>query len=191
VQAKRRPVSLLHFTAGHSLRKDSLGELGRVAQAQKEGLLKKGGVLQVGLRGPSRDGEESQEALRAGFERLSVDNVRWDIHASMEAIRNVTDGNTVYVSVDLSALDPSTCPGVTQPSPGGLSSWELQQGLRSLVGADVVGFDVVGLCPDFDTSDLTSIMAVGVIHEVLSVVAESRDGSRVSLIGGSSGRTSA
>jgi arginase family enzyme len=80
---------------------------------------------------------------------------------------------------------------VTRPSPGGLNSWETQQVLRSLVGADIVGFDVVGLCPRADTSDLTSIVAVNIVHEILAAVADTREGSRVSLIGGSVGRTSA
>jgi arginase family enzyme len=191
VQAKRRPVTFLHLTASHGLRRDSTGEGGMVRLAQEQGLLKKGGVLQVGVRGPCFDADESQDAFRGGFERLTIDNVRWDIHAAMEGIRNVTGGHTVYVSVDLASLDPSVCPGVTRPVPGGLSSWEVQQVLRSLVGADIVGFDVVGMCPSYDTSALTSIMAVAVLHELLSVVAESRDNSRVSLIGGSSGRTSA
>lgn len=191
VQAKRRPVSFLHLSAAHGLRQNCPSERGMLALAQREGLLKRGGVLQIGVRGPASDAEEIQDALRFGFERLSVDNVRWDIHASMAAIRNITDGHTVYVSVDLAALDPSVCPGVTRPCLGGLTSWEVQQILRSLVGADIVGFDVVGVCPAYDTSDLTGLMAVGVMHEVLSVVAESRDSSRASLVGGRSGRTSA
>lgn len=191
LQAKRRPVKVVQLTASHSLRVDTDGEGGMMRQAHKEQLLMSKSVLQIGLRGPSHDRDEPQDAFRAGFERLTIDEVRWDIHGSMAAIRKLAAGAPIYLSVDLSCLDPSICPGVTRPSPGGLNSWETQQVLRSLVGADIVGFDVVGLCPHADTSDLTSIVAVNILHEILAAVADTREGSRVSLIGGSVGRTSA
>lgn len=191
LQAKRRPVKVVQLTASHSLRVDTEGEGGMMRRAHKEQLLMSKSVLQVGVRGPSHNRDEPQDAFRAGFERLTVDEVRWDIHGSMATIRKLAAGAPIYLSVDLSCLDPSTCPGVTRPSPGGLNSWETQQVLRALVGTDIVGFDVVGLCPKWDSSDLTSVMAVNVLHEILAAVADTRDGSRVSLIGGSVGRTSA
>ncbi len=191
LQAKRRPVSLVHLTARHDLGCPLKGETGCMTAAVKEGLLRKGGVLQIGVRGSSRDGDESQEAFRAGFERLTIDDVRWDIHGSMETVRAMVGSSALYVSIDLSAFDPSVCPGVTLPSPGGLTSWEGQQVLRALVGADIVGFDVVGACPRFDQSELTSVVAVAMLHEVLSTVAAGRMSARVSVTGGSSGRTSA
>lgn len=191
LQAKRRPVTVVQLTASHSLRTDTEGEGGMMRRAHKEELLKSKSVLQIGVRGPSHDRDEPQDAFRSGFERLTVDEVRWDIHGSMATIRKLAGGAPIYLSVDLSCLDPSACPGVTRPSPGGLSSWETQQVLRALVGADIVGFDVVGLCPSWDSAELTSIMAVNVLHEILAAVADTRDGSRVSLVGGSVGRTSA
>lgn len=191
LQAKRRPVTVVQLTPSHSLRVDTDGEGGMMRRAHKELLLKSKSVLQVGVRGPSHDRDEPQDAFRSGFERLSVDEVRWDIHGSMATIRKLAGGAPIYLSVDLSCLDPSICPGVTRPSPGGLNSWEAQQVLRALVGADIVAFDVVGLCPRWDSSELTSVMAVNILHEILAAVADTRDGSRVSLVGGSVGRTSA
>jgi guanidinopropionase len=191
LQAKRRPVTVVQLTASHSLRVDSEGEGGMMRRAHKEQLLKSKNVLQIGVRGPSHNRDEPQDAFRSGFERLTVDEVRWDIHGSMAAVRKLAGGAPIYLSVDLSCMDPSICPGVTRPSPGGLNSWEMQQVLRSLVGADIVGFDVVGLCPRWDASDLASVVAVNILHEILAAVADTRDGSRVSLLGGSVGRTSA
>ncbi len=191
IQAKRRPVKVIHLSASHGLRGETKGEGGTMKRAHEEQLLKSKSVLQIGVRGPSQDDDEPREALRAGFERLTVDDVRSDIHGSMETIRSVAIGAPIYLSVDLSCLDPSVCPGVTRPCPGGLNSWEAQQVFRSLVGADLVGFDVSGLCPAWDSSELTSIMAVNILHEVLAAVADARDGSRVSLVGGSVGRNSA
>lgn len=191
LQAKRRPVKVIHLSASHSLRADTMGEGGMMRRAHEERLLKSKSVLQIGVRGPSHDEDEPQAALRAGFERLTVDDVRWDIHGSMETIRSVAGGAPIYLSVDLSCFDPSVCPGVTRPCPGGLNSWEAQQVFRSLVGADLVGFDLNGLCPAWDASELTSVLAVNILHEILAAVAGTRDASRVSLVGGSVGRNSA
>lgn len=190
-QAKRRPVSLLHITAKSRCRDEDQGEAGMLHCAQSEGLLREHGVLQVGVRGPSRDGAETQRALSYGFERLTVDDVRWDIHGAMETVRARAAQGVLYVSVDLSAFELAVCPGVSRPAPGGLSCWEVQQVLRASLGADIIGFDVVGLCPPADLSDMTAIVAVSVLHELLGIIAEGRSSSRVSWLPGSSGRSSA
>jgi len=190
-QAKRRPVALLHLTPSHRMRAGEATESGMLRLANQEALVRPQSVLQVGVRNGGAHGDESQEAFRAGFERLSMDDVRWDVHGSMETIRRLVAGSALYVSIDLSVFDPSVCPGVTRPVPGGLSSWEGQQILRALVGADIIGFDVVGYCPPFDLSDLTSVVAVDVLQEVLAALASSRSSARLSVTGGSQGRTSA
>lgn len=190
-QAKRRPVSLLHLTAKNRCREEDLLEGGTLSHAMSESLLRKGGVLQVGVRGPSRDGLESSRALSFGFERLTMDDVRWDIHGSMETVRRWAGQGSLYISIDLSAFDHGACPGVVRPAPGGLSCWEAQQVLRALLGADIIGFDVVGLCPEADVSQITAISAVSLLHELLAVIAEGRTGSRISEMPGGHGRTSA
>ena len=58
------------------------------------------------------------------------------------------------------------------------SSWELQQILRALVGADVVGFDVVEICPAHDHAGITAQLGVSVIQEILSSVADTRRSAR-------------
>jgi agmatinase len=57
-------------------------------------------------------------------------------------------GDTVYVTLDLDALDPSVMPAVGTPEPGGMD-WRttvrfLRRAFKEKV---VVGFDVVELCP--------------------------------------------
>jgi agmatinase len=56
----------------------------------------------------------------------------------------------VYVSVDLDVLDPAYAPGVGNPEPAGLSTRELLELLHGLGGKQVVGFDIVELCPAYD-----------------------------------------
>ena len=55
----------------------------------------------------------------------------------------------VYITVDLDVLDPSIMPAVSTPEPGGISWYYLLSLLRKVnQSRQVVGFDVVELCPD-------------------------------------------
>lgn len=56
--------------------------------------------------------------------------------------------HNVYVTIDLDVFDPSEMPAVGTPEPGGLSWFEVLCILRQVASnANVVGFDVVELCP--------------------------------------------
>jgi agmatinase len=57
-------------------------------------------------------------------------------------------GPDVYLTLDLDVLDPSIMPAVGTPEPGGLLWYETLDFLKELVRKkNVVGFDVVELCP--------------------------------------------
>lgn len=57
-------------------------------------------------------------------------------------------GPDVYLTFDLDALDPSIMPAVGTPEPGGLLWYETLDFLKELIQRkNVVGFDVVELCP--------------------------------------------
>ncbi len=63
-----------------------------------------------------------------------------------EAISKLTE--TVYVTIDLDALDPSIMPSVGTPVPGGFQWFTLLKFLRKLSKAKkVVGFDLMELMP--------------------------------------------
>jgi arginase family enzyme len=64
------------------------------------------------------------------------------------------------------------------PVPGGLSTWELQQILRALVGAEIAGFDVVEIAPAYDTSGMTGMLGVTILQELLAALADTRRGAR-------------
>lgn len=54
----------------------------------------------------------------------------------------------IYLSIDVDVLDPSVMPSTGTPEPGGLSWYDTIAVLEALVaGREVVGFDLVELCP--------------------------------------------
>lgn len=58
-------------------------------------------------------------------------------------------GDTVFITFDLDALDPSIMPSTGTPEPGGLFWYETLEFLRQVFEErNVVGFDLVELCPN-------------------------------------------
>lgn len=179
--AKKRAVGLIHIDAFHdTLPGDGQGVHHRnvIRHAVAEKLIRLDSAMQIGVRGPCDSAAEQAFALGHGFEVVTMDEVRWDFHAVVSQVRKMVSRGSLYVSVDLCALDPSVAPGVSTPAPGGMSSWQLQQILRALVGADIVGFDVVELSPGHDTSGLASGVATIAIQEILSAIADTRRSAR-------------
>ena len=149
-----------------------------VRHAVTEGLIRPDWTIQIGLRGPYSNAGDLSFALSHGFEIVNVDEVKWDLHSAVSTLRKVVRQGPVYVSVDIAALDPAQAPGVGIPWPGGMTSWELQQMLRALVGSEIVGFDVVEICPPFDLSDITAHAGVMVLQEILAAIADTRRSAR-------------
>jgi len=143
-----------------------------------EGLVRTDCALQIGLRGPYPTSDEYALAFAKGIDTIGVDEVRWDIHAVVSQVRRLVQRGALYVSVDLAALDPAFAPGVSFPVPGGMSTWELQQILRALVGGEILGFDVVGLAPAYDHAGISALAAVGALHEILAALADTRRSAR-------------
>ena len=79
----------------------------------------------------------------------------------------------VYVSIDIDVLDPCYAPGTGYPIPGGLSYRQLWNCLQILThNFQVIGFDVVEVCPPFDSSEITAITAARIIMEFLGFIIQ-------------------
>ncbi|MFQ5657500.1 MAG: agmatinase [Candidatus Methylomirabilales bacterium] len=73
----------------------------------------------------------------------------------------------VYLSIDMDVVDPAFAPGVSTPEPGGWSSTELLQVLSRMGDLNVVGMDIVEVCPPYDSSGITATLAAKVLREAL------------------------
>ncbi|MEE9539309.1 MAG: agmatinase [candidate division NC10 bacterium] len=76
-------------------------------------------------------------------------------------------GKPVYLTIDIDVVDPAFAPGVSTPEPGGWSSGELLQVLSRMGDLEVVGMDLVEVCPPSDPSGITSTLAAKVLREAL------------------------
>jgi arginase family enzyme len=145
-----------------------------IRHAVQERLVRPEATMQLGVRGPFSSADDLAFALGRGFEVVSTDEVRWDLHAVVSQVRRLAEKGTLYVSIDVSVLDPAFAPGTGFPVPGGLSTWELQQILRALVGADIAGFDIVEVAPPYDPSGITGAVGVTILQELLAALADTR-----------------
>lgn len=181
-RAKLKSVGVLHIdsctdTAG-PVGSRELHQFSVLRRAAEEGLVRPECVLQVGVRGPHQSDRELEYSLGKGFDIVKVDDVKWDIHSAVSQIRRIVRKGGLYVSVDVSALDPAFAPGAGASRPGGMNAWELQQLIRALVGAQIVGFDVVEVSPPNDPSGLAALVGASVLHEILAVIADTHRSAR-------------
>lgn len=119
-------------------------------------------VIQVGIRSMSRE-----EASDADWDRifpaheLYVDKTKYE-----KAIDMLTDN--VYITIDLDVFDPSLIPSTGTPEPGGPGYNEIMNFLKEVIWKkNVVGFDVVELCPN-PANKAPDFVAAKIIYQLLS-----------------------
>ncbi len=66
-------------------------------------------------------------------------------------------------------LDPSAAPGTGTQEIGGVTTKELLEVVHMIARADVdvIGADLVEVCPAYDQSDMTAIAAAKVLREMM------------------------
>lgn len=80
---------------------------------------------------------------------------------------------SLYLSIDMDAIDPAEAPAVANPSPEGIGVTELLDLVGGIVDERLVGLDLTEVSPSYD-SGLTSIQAAYVVLETLYAHAKMR-----------------
>lgn len=100
-------------------------------------------ITQVGIRSQCVEELPFFEKDRLFYAHQIFDNNQWQA----KAIDTLTEN--VYVTIDLDVFDPSVLPSTGTPEPGGLTYYQVLHFLRSVFASkNVVGFDIVELCPN-------------------------------------------
>lgn len=94
------------------------------------------------------------------------------------AVSEALDGpDHLYISLDIDVLDPAFAPGTGTPEPAGLSTRELFPMLRRLAqDTNLVGAEVVEVCPASDPGYSTALNAHRSVMEMLTGIAIRRSG---------------
>ena len=121
-------------------------------------------VIQIGIR--SMAAEELDKVNKNGI--FFAHNLYYDKSLYNKAIELLTEN--VYITIDLDVFDPSLIPSTGTPEPGGPDYFEIMHFLREVVRRkNVVGFDVVELCPS-PVNKSSDFIAAKIIYQLLSYV---------------------
>ncbi len=93
-----------------------------------------------------------------GGEIVTAEEVGDDPVEAADRALSAVETDHLYVSVDIDVLDAAAGPGVSAPTPGGITTRELFRLVRLLASVDrLLGFEIVEtaplLCPDGRTAD--------------------------------------
>ncbi len=119
-------------------------------------------IVQVGIRSMS-----AEELPFVERERMFYSHELYnDKNLYKKAIDKLSEN--VYITIDLDVFDPSLLPSTGTPEPGGPAYFELMHFLRDVIkNRNVVGFDVVELCPS-ETNKAPDFIAAKIIYQLLS-----------------------
>ena len=180
VAARHGSVAVLHVdahldTSGPEVWGDAWHHGTPLRHALEEQLVAPGQLHQVGIRGPlGAPGDLAVGAAHGarvhGADEVAERGVRAVVREILAAVGDLP----LYLTFDVDAVDPAFAPGTGTPVPGGLTSREAIQLVRSLAGTRLVGMDVVEVCPPFDHADATSQLAAHLLFEGLAVAALAR-----------------
>ena len=121
-------------------------------------------IVQAGIR--SMDTSE-KELIEMGNVFFAQDILHKNKNVWMnEVVSRLSE--KVYVTIDLDVFDPSIMSSTGTPEPGGLSWYDTLALLKMVVeNKDVVGFDVVELCPNKNNKS-PDFLAAKLIYKLLS-----------------------
>ncbi len=119
-------------------------------------------IVQVGIRSMSVEELPFAESDRIFY----AHQLYYDKKLYRKAIDKLT--TNVYITIDLDVFDPSIMPSTGTPEPGGPEYFEIMHFLREVIREkNVVGFDVVELCP-LASNKAPDFIAAKIIYQLLS-----------------------
>jgi len=131
-------LCVIQYDAHSDLRQDFLGERNCHATAMARVLdtIPRQRLFQLGIRSFSQGSEMNEPSL-----------FPFEVLAPISQVRAIIGPRPVYVTLDVDVLNPGEMPDVQTPEPGGCSFRELAQSLAGLAGLQVIGCDLVEVCP--------------------------------------------
>ncbi len=119
-------------------------------------------IVQVGIRSISAGELPFVDSERMFY----AHELYYDKALYLKAIDKLT--SNVYITIDLDVFNPSIMPSTGTPEPGGPQYYELIHFLRDVIKKkNVVGFDVVELCPS-EVNKSPDFIAAKIIYQLLS-----------------------
>src|SRR6266540_2259504 len=130
-------------------------------------------LVQIGIGG----WQAPRPGVKVGRERGTTimtvtDCVEMGIEAAAaKALEVAWDGaDAVWLSFDVDCLDAAFVPGTGWPEPGGFLPREALALVRGVAARGLAGIEIVECSPPYDSADITALMGVRVIADVLATL---------------------
>jgi agmatinase len=161
-------LTVLHIDAHANLRKEYLGSKYNHACSMFEAS-QNTNLIQVGIRSMDVSEKRVMNTDKVFFAHDMAVNEDW-----MDDVVDLLTSN-VFITFDLDAMDPSLVPSTGTPEPGGLFYYETLEFLKRVFQEkNVVGFDMVELCPNKDDKS-SDFIAAKLFYKMLSYKFASND----------------
>ncbi|NHJ84173.1 MAG: formimidoylglutamase [Asgard group archaeon] len=138
-----------------------------------EGQLVEGkNFVEIGIRNFTNARTYRRYVEDKGVSVFTINDIRKDglseiINASIDKITDNTD--FTYISIDMDSLDQIYAPGVSAPTPDGLTPHQILEIIHQItLRTNIIGIDIVELNPLYDTADTTAINAANFLVQFVS-----------------------
>jgi agmatinase len=160
---KYKQLSVIQIDAHADLRPEYHGSIYNHACVMRRAQEIVHTVVQVGIRNVCSEEKPFVVNENIFYAHQIYDNESW----MQQAINRLS--NNVYLSIDLDGFDPSILPATGTPLPGGLQWYPVLKFLAQLFNQkNVVGFDVVELCPHSENKS-SDTLAATLVYKILTM----------------------
>ena len=130
-------------------------------------------TIQIGIRGRATPFWEFSHD--SGMRVLTMDDVdEMGLPAVIEEARKIVGDRPCYLTMDCDGIDATYLPGTQLPEPFGFTTREVRRLIRGMRGLDIIGADIVELCPLVDVQGMSANIAAALGFEMLCILAEAR-----------------
>lgn len=132
-------------------------------------------LVQIGIGGwtGSRAGVKVARERHATV--ITIGDIdRWGLERVAEMALEIAwkNAKAVFLSFDIDCIDPGFAPGTGTPEAGGLLPREAFRLLHIVTREGLAGMELVEVAPPYDVGEVTSLLGVRVINDVLGTLVE-------------------
>jgi agmatinase len=139
-------------------------------------------LVQIGIGGWTGSRSGVRNARERGATSMTITDIeRWGLERIAEMALEISwkGAKAVFLSFDIDSIDPAFAPGTGTPEAGGLLPREALRILHIVAREGLAGMEVVEVAPPYDVGEVTSILGVRIVNDVLgTLVAAGKLGRR-------------
>jgi agmatinase len=157
---------LIHLDAHADLREDYIGQKKSHAAIIRRccDFMNPKHIYQFGIRSGTRD--------EFTYAKNHTNLYPFEVLEPLKSVIKKFGERPIHISLDIDVVDPAYACATGTPEAGGISSRELFDSLLLLKQCNIVGFDLVEVCPVYDVADRTSLLAAKIIRELILAVSK-------------------